>query len=201
MLGGDGFRMERDLLGAREVDELRALVPSDGAGWRTVLDDQRVHSWVSRLRERLLPPGCAAVRGLLFDKSPDANWALGWHRDTSVAVVERRDVPGWGPWTVKEDVTHAIAPRAFLATMQTLRVHLDDVDEDNGPLRVKRGSHLTDDGPEHTCLANAGDVLIFSPLLLHASSSARRPRHRRVLQLEFASTPFPAPLRGRWWVT
>ncbi len=200
MLGGDGCRLERDVLAAREVDELRELVPAAGAGWRTVLDDPRVHHWVSRLRERLLPQGFAAVRGLLFDKSADANWALGWHRDTSVAVAERQELEGWGPWTVKEGVTHVIAPRAFLETMMTLRVHLDEVDEDNGPLRVKRGSHVADDGAEYTCLANAGDVLVFSPLVLHASSSALRPRRRRVLQLEFASVPLPVPLRWRWWV-
>jgi ectoine hydroxylase-related dioxygenase (phytanoyl-CoA dioxygenase family) len=188
------------VLTAQEVEALRALVPASGAGRRTVLDDERVHPWVARLGSQLLPDGFAAVRALLFDKSPDANWALGWHRDTSVAVRERHEVADFGPWTVKEQVPHAIAPRRLLETMRSLRVHLDDVDQDNGPLRVQRGSHVNGDGPEHTCLARAGDVLVFSPLLLHASSSSRAQRHRRVLQLEFARSPLPPPLEWKWWV-
>lgn len=41
------------------------------------------------------------VRAILFDKTETANWSLGWHQDRTVVVAERRDVPGFGPWTVK----------------------------------------------------------------------------------------------------
>jgi hypothetical protein len=41
--------------------------------------------------------------------------------------------------------------------------------------------------PKETCLADAGDLLIMSPLLLHSSSVARRPQGmRRVLHFLFA---------------
>src|SRR5688500_16968534 len=33
-----------------------------------------------------------AVRGILFDKTPDANWLVPWHQDLSIAVRERLDV-------------------------------------------------------------------------------------------------------------
>ena len=36
------------------------------------------------------------------------------------------------------------------------------------------------------CEAAAGDVLLMKPLLLHASSKAEAPGHRRVVHLEFA---------------
>jgi ectoine hydroxylase-related dioxygenase (phytanoyl-CoA dioxygenase family) len=40
--------------------------------------------------------------------------------------------------------------------------------------------------PEVICCLNAGDALVMRPLLLHASSPARKPDHRRVIHLEFA---------------
>jgi ectoine hydroxylase-related dioxygenase (phytanoyl-CoA dioxygenase family) len=82
--------------------------------------------------------------------------------------------------------------------MLTLRVHLDECGEENGPLKVRPGTHLfgrlsgerihalSAGIPEEVCCVNAGGVLAMRPLLLHASGSAAKPRHRRVIHLEFA---------------
>jgi ectoine hydroxylase-related dioxygenase (phytanoyl-CoA dioxygenase family) len=198
MLPPEGYVLKREVLSAAEVEALRRLMPSRQT--RALLDDPRTWGVIKEVRTRLLDERWRVVRGLLFDKTARQNWALGWHRDTSLALRARHDVPGFGPWTTKHGVTHAIAPRAILEQMISLRVHLDDVDDDNGPLRVKAGSHVREDGEERTCLAAAGDVLLFSPLLVHASSSAMRPGHRRVVQLECAHTELPPPLSWRWWV-
>jgi len=40
--------------------------------------------------------------------------------------------------------------------------------------------------PEEVCCVNSGSVLAMRPLLLHASGAAAKPRHRRVIHLEFA---------------
>jgi hypothetical protein len=45
-----------------------------------------------------------------------------------------------------------------------------------------------------TCDARAGDVLIMRPLLLHASSPAAEPVHRRVIHIEYAVDELPPPL-------
>lgn len=147
------------------------------------------------------------VRGLFFDKIPGANWEVGWHQDLSVAVAERTETPGFSGWSVKQGVVHVQPPASVLENMLTLRLHLDDCDVDNGPLRVLRGSHrhgrlndaqidrLKDECEEVTCLAPAGGVLLMRPLLLHASSPAKMPRHRRVIHLEYAAQPLPSPLR------
>jgi len=37
-------------------------------------------------------------------------------------------------------------------------------------------------------------LLAFRPLLLHASSPARRPMHRRVIHIEYAARPLDSPL-------
>lgn len=154
----------------------------------------------------VLGPGGFAVRGILFDKTPGANWNVVWHQDRSVAVRERRDVPGFGPWSQKAGAVHVQPPPSVLARMLTVRLHLDDCDERNGPLRVLPGSHASgrldadaialwrERTPESVCPVPAGGVLLMRPLLLHASSDAQAPAHRRVLHLEFAAGDLPGGL-------
>ncbi|HEV3120580.1 MAG TPA: phytanoyl-CoA dioxygenase family protein [Isosphaeraceae bacterium] len=176
----------RDLLG--NIPEVRALAASAA---------------VRALVEPVLGMQAFVVRGLLFDKNPEANWVVPWHQDLTIAVREKRDVPGFGPWTKKVGIPHVRPPVEVLEQMLTLRVHLDDCDAASGPLRVLPGSHtmgILGDGAARTwlargpaveCLAERGDVLVMRPLLLHASSTAERPRRRRVLHLEFAAGPLP----------
>jgi len=47
---------------------------------------------------------------------------------------------------------------------------------------------------ESECLAAEGALLVFRPLLLHASSPAARPGHRRVFHMEYAARPLASPL-------
>jgi Phytanoyl-CoA dioxygenase (PhyH) len=138
-------------------------------------------------------------RATLFDKSAQANWLVSWHQDTVLPVVARLDAPGWGPWTTKAGVLHAIAPAPALERVIALRIHLDDSTADNGPLRVLPGSHghgvLSDAAIDRrvasfapvTCLAERGDVLLMRPLLLHASSKGTSAAPRRVLHVEYAT--------------
>lgn len=183
----DVARAERQgqTYGARNLlalPEVRAVAQSQPL--RTILDP-------------MLGADCRAVRGLFFDKTDGANWPVLWHQDLSLAVKQRHDLPGWSNWSVKRGVQHVQPPPDVLARMVTVRLHLDDCPADNGPLRVLPGSHrlglLSRDAireavnsPAETVIASAGDALLMRPLILHASSPAIRPRHRRVLQLEFA---------------
>ena len=100
-----------------------------------------VRAQLRGLIESVLVRDAFAVRGLLFDKLPQANWGLPWHQDLSIAVRERRETPGFGPWSVKDGVTHVQPPEAIMAGMLAVRVHLDDADRSNGALRVIGGSH------------------------------------------------------------
>ncbi len=203
----------------------RAFPPSSSeesthrrGGQRNVLDVPAViaatseRSGVRALAQTVLGKDCFAARALLFDKTPDANWKVRWHQDLTIALRERRETPGFGPWTHKEGVAHALAPDTLLTRMLALRIHLDDCGEENGPLRVLPGTHLQGRLSEAdienrksriaavTCLARRGDVLAFHPLLLHASSPATKPGHRRVLHLEFAADALPGGLEWRWSV-
>lgn len=156
--------------------------------------------------EAVLGAGAFAVRALLFDKTPATNWKVAWHQDRTVAVRERREVPGFGPWTVKAGVPHAQAPASVLERMLAVRVHLDPCGAGNGPIRFLPGSHRGGKlspaaieewrrrEPACVGLAPRGALLAFRPLLLHASSAAEQPGHRRVVHLELAAEDLPAPL-------
>jgi hypothetical protein len=143
-----------------------------------------------------LGDGLGLVRVLYFDKPPGQNWALPWHKDLTIAVRDNR-LPSeqFRRPTTKAGVPHVEAPLAVLQRMLTARIHLDDVRDDNGPLRVAPGSHHTGkrldlDGAEVLSLyARAGDVLLIRPLVAHCSNRSRpdTQRHRRILHLEFAA--------------
>ncbi|PZU47774.1 MAG: phytanoyl-CoA dioxygenase [Sphingomonas sp.] len=151
----------------------------------------------------MLGSDCRPVRAILFDKSEQANWALGWHQDRTICVRERRGVPGFGPWTIKSGLLHVAPPFDLLAGMLTLRVHLDDVPADNAPLLIAPGSHrfgrVSVEDIEsvvqacgiQTCAAKAGDIWLYSTPILHASEASARPRRRRVLQLDYAAGSLP----------
>jgi hypothetical protein len=145
--------------------------------------------------------GAAAVpfRATLFDKSSARNWLVVWHQDTALPLKERRDIPGWGPWSTKAGITYAHAPASALCRVVALRLHIDDSRPDNGPLRVIPGTHrlgvLADEEVERLtrkttsvdCVVPAGGIVAMCPLLIHASSKATSNYPRRVLHIEYAA--------------
>ena len=144
----------------------------------------------------VLGEGFGLVRVLFFDKPPGQTWALGWHKDLTIAVRDN-GIPSrrLTKPTRKAGVPHVEAPLEVLERMLTARLHLDDATEENGPLKVIPGSHRTGrklvlgDVAPRTILARAGDVLLMRPMLAHASnrSHPETTQHRRILHLEFAA--------------
>lgn len=162
-----------------------------------------IRRWVEPVLGRSAKP----VRGILFDKTPAANWKVPWHQDLSIAVRDRRDVSGYGPWSIKAGVPHVQPSRRVLDHMLTVRVHLDECDLDNGPLQVLPGSHAEgvlsaaqqaawrERREAVACVVPAGGILLMRPLLMHASSPARTAAHRRVVHIEFSGAPLDGGLQ------
>lgn len=154
----------------------------------------------------VLGPECLPVRAILFDKNADQNWSLGWHQDRTIAVKQRIDVEGFGPWSIKSGMTHVEPPFDLLAGMVTVRVHLDAVPVTNAPLLVAPGSHKRGRIPAVEipnvvsqcgvipCLADAGDIWLYATPILHASQASVAPLHRRVLQVDYAVSQLPGGL-------
>jgi ectoine hydroxylase-related dioxygenase (phytanoyl-CoA dioxygenase family) len=59
----------------------------------------------------------------------------------TIAVQDKVEAEGFGPWSVKADVIHVQPPASILECMLSVRLHLDDCGEENGALRVIPGSH------------------------------------------------------------
>jgi hypothetical protein len=175
-------------------------------GLRSLVAESRVRA----LAEALVGQDARVVRSIFYDKTPQTNWQVGWHQDTTIAVQTRIDAPGFRGWSVKAGVVHVQPPAEVLERVLTMRLHLDAADEANGALAVIPGSHrhgfLTEDAVEEQsrtqppvlCAVAAGDALLMRPLLLHASARAQNQTHRRVIHLEWASAELP---RGIRWHT
>ena len=158
---------------------------------------------VRALVEPILGAQCFPVRGTLFDKTPEATWKVGWHQDLTIAVRKRVEVEGFGPWSNKAGVVHVQPSVYILEGVLAVRLHLDDCDESNGPLRVLPGSHVfgrlgpgalerwREGVPVVTCLVPRGGAVLMRPLLLHSSPAPRLPRRRRVVHFEYAAAPLP----------
>ena len=150
--------------------------------------------------------GMRPVRAIAFDKSPESNWALGWHQDRTINVASRAEVEDYGPWTMKQGSPHVQPPFFLIKEMLTVRIHLDPVMLDNAPLLIARGSHLRGyiaEGEVSSvvassslaeCLAQPGDVWVYATPILHASQRSRSDMRRRVLQVDFSAAELPAPL-------
>lgn len=223
-LRGDGFAVLHGVVPAPEADAVvaglaaafaaagnnEALLGTYGA--RNVLElwPPAAVLWrrpaLTRAIAHLLGPAFGLVRVLFFDKPPGESWALPWHKDLTVAV-RNNALPSsrFSKPTRKAGVPHVEAPVEVLEAMVTARLHLDEVTEENGPLKVIPGSHRTGktlhlgEVAPVPVLAGKGDVLLMRPLLAHSSgrSHPQTPRHRRVLHFEFAARP-DLPDGYRW---
>lgn len=214
-----GFAVIEGVLPSNDMDRLVAHAEQalgEGAGDRNALS----WPWVQEVAAdprlftfpvRHLGSSCIPVRAILFDKQPGANWNLGYHQDRAVALAEQIEVQGFDGWSVKDRIPHALAPAETLEQMLAVRLSLDDCGPENGPLRVLPGSHLHGllsrekvkeweaSTPEHVCTVKRGGVVLMKPLLLHASSAATVPSHRRVLHIEYALPTLPGGLKFYSW--
>lgn len=192
----------------RIAEELPEVASGRG-GVRNLIDHPTVLAMCRdpRFARAVGVPGLVAVKATLFDKTPEANWRVQWHQDRMIAVRERREVEGYGPWAMKDGVPHVEPPAAVLEEMLAVRVHLDACGPESGPLRVipsshRRGKlsaeeieHLAMTGPIAQVTLPQGALLLMRPLLVHASSPAAEAKHRRVLHLELASADAIKPLQ------
>lgn len=60
------------------------------------------------------------IRAILFDKTANRNWSLGWHQDRTIVVEARTDADGFEPWTVKAGPIQVEPPSDILERMVTL---------------------------------------------------------------------------------
>lgn len=203
----NGFAVVPQCLSEQVVEDLCSHLDNAKHAQRNLLDVPVVRGLadsepVKQLIVSILGKECFAVRGILFNKTPDSNWKVVWHQDRAIAVRERKDATHFGPWSIKAGVAHVQPPASVMANMLAVRLHLDESHASNGPLRVIPGSHKLGylsaeevaawkERPSVICTVPKGGAILMRPLLVHASSSCSTPELRRVIHLEFAAAPLP----------
>lgn len=203
-----GYEVIPKLFGRNEIHRIlqefdRSNLPRSRAGVRHAMRIPPVAEFARGsallgIAQEILGESAFPFRATLFDKSRTANWLVAWHQDTALPLKEKREIAGWGPWSVKEGVHYAHAPASALEQVVALRVHLDDSTSENGPLRVLPSTHtlrvLTDEQihdlsqriAEAECRVPRGGVLAMRPLIVHASSKTHNEMPRRVLHIEYS---------------
>jgi len=213
-LEASGFIVIDHVLPAQEVEQLLALLNN--------LELEPLRGGIRRI-ERLVPAVAALahsprlmdiakehlsgnpclVRAIYFDKSPEHNWFVTWHQDRTVAVSDRFDKDGWGPWSLKAGAWHVQPPIGVLESMVTVRIHLDAATPTNGCLKIAEGSHRLGLIPsdqigtqvaKHNivyCATSAGGAVVMRPHVLHASEKSSTNTWRRVLHFEYSNFQLP----------
>jgi ectoine hydroxylase-related dioxygenase (phytanoyl-CoA dioxygenase family) len=212
-LDRDGWTRVATGIGAECIVRLRAAAFTEGtAGSRCLLDLPEVRAAAIQLKRDLvssghLPATAVAIQAIAFDKTPAANWKVPWHQDLMFPFAGPPSAAGFDLPSRKDGVDFARPPRKVLEDLLAVRLHLDPCGAGNGPLRVSPGSHREGvipsgecaaraaRGGEILCLADQGEALLMRPLLLHASSQAEQPDHRRVLHFVYHSG---CPVAERW---
>jgi hypothetical protein len=206
-----GFAIVQDVVSLGECDRILAAIGGaavNGAGSRTLLDAPWCGELAGRIRANVaiasvLPEQSVAVQCTYFDKSAEMNWLVALHQDLSIPVRERIASGQLSGWAEKEGQLYVQPPKEILETLIGVRIHLDECGQESGPLRVVPTSHrhgrlsdvkardLRNENGEVSCIVPKGGALILKPLLLHASSKASAPSHRRVLHLLFGPPQLP----------
>jgi ectoine hydroxylase-related dioxygenase (phytanoyl-CoA dioxygenase family) len=187
------FRRTEDLFAIRQfLKEVPAVIP--------IIFNEKLKAIIAEI----FAATHFVVKSIYFDKPESSNWFVAYHQDLTISVKERHEVPGFGPWTVKQNQFAVQPPVELLQQNFTIRIHLNETDKSNGALRVIPGSHQKgiyrpenidwSEELEQICDVPKGGIMIMRPLLLHSSSRSTGNRRRRVVHIEFAKSELPQPL-------
>lgn len=144
------------------------------------------------------------TKSIFFDKPEASNWFVSYHQDLTISVDKKENLEGFGPWTTKYNQYAVQPPIGIIENIFTIRIHLDDTDENNGALKVIDKSHLKkiyrpetinwENEKESVCNVKSGGIMLMKPLLLHSSSKTKNNKRRRVIHIEFSNKELPNPL-------
>ncbi len=192
-----GFEIIPNVLTQQDVDDLlegvsRADLPRSRAGVRHAMKVATVaaiagDSRLLGIAQQVLGRAATPFRATIFDKSSTANWLVVWHQDTALPLCERRETPGWGPWSVKDGVVYAHAPANALSQVLALRLHLDDSTAENGPLRVLPKTHtlgVLSDLELHDLSTRVTAIDCLAPVGGVLASNWQLPEHPLALEIK-----------------
>ncbi|WP_336958418.1 phytanoyl-CoA dioxygenase family protein [Chryseobacterium contaminans] len=190
----ENFRKSEDLFAIRqflrEIPEIKDLIFNEN---------------IKKIVKEIFGDRYFVVKSIYFDKPETSNWYVAYHQDLTISVDKKLELSGFGPWTTKQNQFAVQPPLDILENIYTIRIHLDDTDENNGALKVVPESHSkgiyrpeTIDWTietEEICKVNKGGVMLMKPLTLHGSNRTTNGKKRRVIHIEFSDKELPEVLQ------
>ena len=181
------FRISQDLFAIRQfLKEIPAI--------QTLIFNSKLKFTI----KNILGDNFFVVKSIYFDKPEKSNWFVSYHQDLTISVDKKTSIANYGPWSVKQNQFAVQPPLDILKNIYTIRIHLDNTDENNGALKVVPKSHLkgiyrpeTIDWTKESeviCSVSKGGIMLMRPLLLHSSSRTTNAKQRRVIHLELSNT-------------
>ncbi|MDF2553403.1 MAG: phytanoyl-CoA dioxygenase [Chryseobacterium sp.] len=189
----DTFRKSEDLFAIRqflkEIHEVKDLIFNENL--KTIIKE-------------IFGENYFVVKSIYFDKPEKSNWYVAYHQDLTISVDKKVELENFGPWTTKQNQFAVQPPLHILENIFTIRIHLDDTDENNGALKVVPKSHAKgiyrpenidwNVEAENICNVEKGGIMIMKPLLLHGSNRTTNGKKRRVIHIEFSDKELPEEL-------
>lgn len=189
----ESFRKSTELFAIRQFLK---EVPSP---IHTILNDK-----LKAVLQQILGDNYFVVKSIYFDKPQTSNWFVSWHQDLTISVDKKIELPGFEFWTTKQNQFAVQPPLDILQNVVTVRIHLDETDENNGALKVIPRSHLKgiyrpekidwSIEKEINCNVKKSGIMLMKPLLLHSSGRTTNNKQRRVIHLEFSNQELPTAL-------
>ena len=187
------FRKSADVFAIRQfLKEIPQTIP--------LIFNDNLHSLINSL----FGSNFFVVKSIYFDKPEQSNWFVSYHQDLTISVDNKADIKGFGPWTVKQNQFAVQPPLDILQSIYTIRIHLDDTNENNGALKIISGSHAKgiyrpenidwSKETETNCSVSKGSVMVMRPLLLHSSGRTTNNNKRRVIHIEFCNKALPSDI-------
>lgn len=191
---GQAFRKSVDLFAIRQfIEHMPGVIP-------IVFNEK-----LKKIIHKFLGDNYFLVKSIYFDKPAASNWYVSYHQDLTISVDKKIELKGFGSWTVKQNQFAVQPPVEILENITTIRIHLDDTDENNGALKVIPGSHLKkvcrpeaidrSKEEETLCCVSKGGIMIMKPLIMHSSGRTANDKRRRVIHLEFSNLELPEGLQ------
>lgn len=221
-IADNGFTIIDHIFSVEEVDQMIAIIDqtdSSNQTFRKSADLFAIRQFLKEVPEiigvifndrfcdmisELFGKDYFVVKSIYFDKPEQSNWFVSYHQDLTISVNKKADLEHYGNWTVKHNQFAVQPPLEVLENIYTVRIHLDDTDEENGALKVVPQSHLKDiyratdidwtKEQEVSCNVIKGGVMIMKPLLLHSSGRTTNNHKRRVVHIEFSDQELPEEL-------
>lgn len=144
------------------------------------------------------------IKSIYFDKPKHSNWYVSYHQDLTISVDKRIELNDFDKWTTKHNQFAVQPPLNILENIVTVRIHLDETNENNGALKVIPRSHLKGIcrpeaidrtiEAEASCSVSKGGIMLMKPLLLHSSGRTTNSEQRRVIHIELANLELPPEL-------